>query len=174
MLDTTTDDLLTPEQARAVIGSATTAEETALAELALRVGLRGREVLDLVLTDDPAELLTVVYRFHERRIAIAPTAARAVAAQAQAAGVGPGERLFPGMAEVQLVQLVHRLCTAAGVLFVPLPVLRRTAISSALDWEISLMDAQAYFGFAVDGVLPDLQPGADVRIAAILDDMYRD
>lgn len=60
----------------------------------------------------------------------------------------------------------------AGVLFVPLPVLRRTAISSALDYEVSLADAQAYFGFTVDGVLPDLRRGADVRIAEILEQAY--
>jgi len=36
------------------------------------------------------------------------------------------------------------------------------------------MDAQTYFGFAVDGVLPAVRPGADVRIAAILGRIYRD
>ncbi|MFJ5217156.1 hypothetical protein ACIP98_20840 [Streptomyces sp. NPDC088354] len=170
-----TSDVLAPQQAYAVLAAAQDPEETALVELLLRAGLRGREVLDLAAPELPVDGVTLIapsFRRYERTIAIAPTAARAVHAQAHAAGVQPGQPLFPGCGEIRLVQRVHGLCADAG-LHTDLAALRRTAISSALDYEVALVDAQAYFGFTVDGVLPILRPGADVRIAAVLELVYR-
>ncbi|MEU6347224.1 hypothetical protein ABZ883_40530 [Streptomyces sp. NPDC046977] len=171
-----TSDVLAPPQAHAVLAAAQDPEETAFVELLLRAGLRGREVLDLAVPEPPVDgaltLIAPSFRRYERTIAIAPTTARAVHAQAQAAGVRPGEPLFPGCGEIRLVQRVHGLCADAD-LHTDLAALRRTAISSALDDEATLLsDAQAYFGFTVDGMLPSLRPGVDVLIAGVLEQAY--
>ncbi|MFJ8208076.1 hypothetical protein [Streptomyces sp. NPDC096033] len=143
----------------------------AAATLMLLAGARGGEVTAAAVADyEPAEQSYML--LGERRICIAPTAARAVNAYLATQDARPEEPLLLGLQRAGVLpRLLRRAADRAG-LEMRMYDLRRGAIAAA--WEDGAPEAHvnAYFGvgkaLAPNALVP-LRKGYDVAIARTLE-----